>query len=180
MRKIVTEEWNSRRLGSWVDPDASFDETMLSTPTNESYDKEWFVLNNIINWYAWLDRNNIIFNGEASPPPSITANKIWFEFESTIRATKNQYLKTFRWWTNRIILGGVDPELAEAMTTALQSEINRITPFIPGNNWISPYEEVNETDEFIPIPFERFSPPMEPSERWRLTTIPPPQRRNHH
>src|SRR5690606_39283925 len=58
LRKIVTEEWNSRRLGSWVDPDASFDETMLSTPTNESYDKEWFVLNNIINWYAWLDRNN--------------------------------------------------------------------------------------------------------------------------
>jgi hypothetical protein len=57
-------------------------------------------LNDIATFHIWKDRCNVLYSRDIMPSV-ITANNIWVEFTSTVRARLNHIKAKANWWTYR-------------------------------------------------------------------------------
>ena len=147
-----------------------FKENMLMIDNKDSeFHYEWYILKAIMLWGIWLDRNNTVFRSETPSPPEVIANKIWFEFESTIKSIVYKREKMKRWWEYRIELQAAPEEVAAKNIGNIEKEIKRLLRFIPAN---LPYDfpplPEEETEDFIPLSVEIAPLPIPPQEKWRL------------
>ena len=102
VRNIVFTEWWGRTGDSLQVILPSFSRSVLYTVTNResSMDTMSKTLNQITLYFIWRMRCSIIYSDKAATPPVITANTVWKEFETTLKArlkhvtTKDKWLAT--------------------------------------------------------------------------------------
>jgi hypothetical protein len=69
-------------------------------------------LNDIATYHIWKDRCNVLYGRDVTPSV-VTANNIWVEFTSTIRARLNHIKAKASWWTYRDAVRLVPKTVAE-------------------------------------------------------------------
>jgi hypothetical protein len=97
IRDIVFTEWWARTTDSkWVM--RSTFESAFFNKDNTTMAVAARTLNDIATFHIWKDRCNVLY-GRDIMPSVITANSIWVEFTSTIRARVNHIKAKANWWT---------------------------------------------------------------------------------
>ena len=92
---------------------------MLCTITKResSMDTMRRTLNHITLYFIWLMRYSIVYSGEVATPPVVTANAVWKEFETTLKARMKHVTTKDKWWSDKVRAGDTyQPHANQAMT----------------------------------------------------------------
>jgi hypothetical protein len=95
---VFTEWWACTTDSKWVR--RSMFESAFFNKNNTTMAVATRTLNDIATFHIWKDRCNVLY-GRDITPSVITANNIWVEFTSTIRARLNYIKAKANWWTYR-------------------------------------------------------------------------------
>jgi hypothetical protein len=134
IRDIVFTEWWALTTDSkWV---------MRSTFKSAFFNKDNTTmavaartLNDIATFHIWKDRCNVLY-GRDITPSVITANNIWVEFTSTIRARLNHIKAKANWWTYSDAVRLVPKTIAEQNLDDIEVEQSILLTLLP--DWECP------------------------------------------
>jgi hypothetical protein len=87
-------------------------------------------LNDIATFQIWKDRCNILYSRDIMPS-MITANNIWVEFTSTIRAKLNHIKAKANWWTYRDAVQLVPKAIAKQNLENIEIEQSILFALLP-------------------------------------------------
>ena len=74
-------------------------------------------LNHITLYFIWRMRCSIVYSDEVATPSVITANTVWKEFETTLKAGLKHVCTKDKWWADKVRAGDTSqPHANEAMT----------------------------------------------------------------
>ena len=97
----------------------SFHRSVLYTVTKRetSMDNMRRTLNHITSYFIWCMRCSIVYSNEVATPPVITANTVWKEFETTLKARLQHVDTKDKCWADKVRAGDTSqPHANEAMT----------------------------------------------------------------
>ena len=149
VRNIVFTEW----WGRTGDPTQvilpSFRRSVLCTVTTResSMDSMRRTLNHITSYFIWRMRCSIVYNDEVAAPPVITANGVWKEFETTIKARLKQVRTKDNWWADKVRLGDTSQSHADEAMTKMRAEAAEAKVVL--TDWNTPESICPDTKETI-------------------------------
>ena len=97
----------------------SFRRSVLYTVTKResSMDTMRRTLNHIMSYFIWRMRCSIVYSDEVATPPAITANTVWKEFKTTLKARLKHVVTKDKWWADKVRAGDTSqPHANQAMT----------------------------------------------------------------
>ena len=104
---IVFTEWWGRTgdFSQVILP--SFSRSVLCTVTKResSMDTMRRTLNHITSYFIWRRRCSIVYSDEVATPPVITANTVWKEFKTTLKARLKHVATKDKWWVDKVRTG---------------------------------------------------------------------------
>ena len=185
VRNIVFTEWWGRTGDPMQVILPSFRTSILCTVTKResSMDTMRRTLNHITSYCIWRMRCSIVYNDEVATPPVITANGVWKEFETTLKARLKHVNTKDKWWADKVRAGDTSQSYADEAMTKMRGEAAEAKVVL--TDWNTPESISSDTKEAIgkwcfetsgndadiaamprPCKFPRWS------YKWKLSTYP--------
>jgi hypothetical protein len=122
IRKTVFKEWWSQtRDHRWAHPH-KFEEALFFKGS-ETLEIAKHTLNDITMYYIWKYRCNILYDGDEKVTlAAVTANNIWVEFTTTIKARLNHIKAKADWWVYRDFMQLVPKQVAAQNLADIRKE----------------------------------------------------------
>ena len=97
---------------------------MLCTVTKRetSMDTMRRSLNHITSYFIWRMRFSIVYSDKVATPPVITANAVWKEFETALKARLKHVATKDKWWTDKVRAGDTSRPHADQAMTKMRAE----------------------------------------------------------
>ena len=67
-------------------------------------------------------RCSIVYNDEVATPPVVTANGVWKEFETTLKARLKHVNTKDKWWADKVRAGDTSQSYADEAMTKMRAE----------------------------------------------------------
>ena len=102
----------------------SFRRSVLCTVTKRksSMDTMRRTLNHITSYFIWRMRCSIVYGDKVATPPVITANSVWKEFETTLKARLKHVITKDKWWADKVRAGDISQLHANQAMTKIRAE----------------------------------------------------------
>ena len=68
-------------------------------------------------------RCSIVYSGEVATPPVVTANAVWKEFETTLKARMRHVTTKDKWWSEKVRAGDTTLTHADQAMTKMRAEV---------------------------------------------------------
>jgi hypothetical protein len=138
VRKAVFTEWWARTGDATPVVLPSFRRSILCTETEResAMDSMRRTLNHITSYFIWRKRCGIWYSGEETTPPITTANGIWKEFETTLKARRKVVATKEKWWKDRVRAGEAPTAQADEALTVMRAEAAEAKVVL--EDWITP------------------------------------------
>ena len=79
-------------------------------------------LNHITSYFIWRMRCSIVYSDEVATPPVITANTVWKEFETMLKARLKHVTAKDKRWVDKVRSGDTSQTHANQAMTKMRAE----------------------------------------------------------
>ena len=104
-------------------------------------------LNHITSYFIWCMRCSIIYSNKVAILPVITANAVWKEFETTLKARMKHVATKDKWWEDKVRAGDTSQPHADQAMTKMRAEAAEAKVVLI--EWITPESISPDTKEAI-------------------------------
>ena len=117
-------DWSSDVCSSDLVTLPSFRRSVLCTVTKResSMDTMRRTLNHITSYFICCMRCSVVYSDNVATPPVITANAVWKEFKTFLKARLKHVTTKDKWWTDKVRAGYTSQPHANQAMTKMRAE----------------------------------------------------------